>query len=145
MLNILTHEILIYTDGASRENPGKSASGYLIIEGKKETLETFYNGIKTNNEAEYIAVIAALKKLINEDKDSFPIILYSDSELMIKQLNGKYKVKTLKLIPLKEEVINLSKKFMSCKFLNVPRENKNISKVDYALNVLLDSIEKSKD
>ncbi len=144
MMNLLTYEILIYTDGASRENPGKSASGYLILEGKKETLETFYNGIKTNNEAEYIAVIAALKKLINEGKDSFPIILYSDSELIIKQLTGKYKVKTPKLIPLKEEAVKLSKQFMSCKFLNVPRENKNISKVDYELNVLLDSMEKGK-
>lgn len=140
MMNILTYEILVYTDGASRDNPGKSASGYLILEGKKETLETFYNGIKTNNEAEYLAVIAALKKLIKDGKESFPLIIYSDSELLIKQLTGKYKVKNERLIPLKEEVINLSKEFMSCKFLNVPRENKNISRVDSALNMLLDTL-----
>ncbi|MEM0200825.1 MAG: ribonuclease HI family protein [Candidatus Micrarchaeaceae archaeon] len=138
---MLTYEILVYTDGASRDNPGKSASGYLILDGKKEILETFYNGKKSNNEAEYIAVISALKKLIKEGKESFPIILYSDSEIIVKQLNKLYKVKDHKLIQLNEEVIKLSKQFMSCKFVNVPRENKHISRVDTALNQLLDSIE----
>ena len=136
-------DIKIYTDGASRNNPGESASGYLIIDNNEEILECFYNGIKTNNEAEYIAVISALDRLIKEEKESFPIIIHSDSKLIINQLIGSYKVKDLKLMELRNKALTLSKQFMSCNFKNVLREDKNIKKVDTALNVLLDNIEKS--
>ncbi|MDE1823627.1 MAG: reverse transcriptase-like protein, partial [Candidatus Micrarchaeota archaeon] len=55
--------LTIYTDGASRSNPGESASGFQILdENSRQLLEkAFYNGIRTNNEAEYIAIIAALE------------------------------------------------------------------------------------
>ena len=56
--------IEIYTDGAARGNPGASASGYVIYDpsGRQLAKNTIYNGIKTNNQAEYIAIIAALKE-----------------------------------------------------------------------------------
>jgi len=58
-------DLYIYTDGASRGNPGKSASGYLILDSSNKPLlkEVFYNGRKTNNFAEYMAIIAALEKV----------------------------------------------------------------------------------
>ncbi|MGC8479792.1 MAG: ribonuclease HI family protein [Candidatus Micrarchaeia archaeon] len=135
--------IIIYTDGASRSNPGKSASGYLIIENKKEISNYFYNGIKTNNEAEYIAVISALKYLLNNKKEKSSLKLYSDSEVIIKQLKGSYKVKGLNLIKLHEEALNYLKKFSSYELINVPRENKYISHVDRNLNRVLDEVEKA--
>ena len=60
----------IYTDGASRNNPGKSASGYIVLDESGSQLlgKSFYNGIKTNNEAEYLAIVAALQAA-QHDKD----------------------------------------------------------------------------
>ena len=145
MLVDFIENIKIYTDGASRVNPGKSASGYLIIENDKEISNFFYNGIKTNNEAEYIAVISALKYLLNEKKEGSPITLYSDSEVIIKQLKGSYKVKEPKLIKLHKEALNYLKNFSSYTLINVPRENKYISLVDKNLNKLLDEVEKEEN
>lgn len=138
-------EITVYTDGASRNNPGESASGFIIQDKNGEYIECFYNGIKTNNEAEYLAVIAAMKKL-KERKNIYDIItIFSDSELMIKQLQGNYKVKTPSIMVLYEEALSLFKEFSSLHFKNLPRSNKNITKVDYALNKLLDEREHNKN
>ncbi len=131
-------DIKIYTDGASRNNPGESASGYLIINNNEEILECFYNGIKTNNEAEYIAVILAMKKLISLKEEKNNLVFFSDSKLMVNQLCGRYKIKKPELIKLNETALSLSKKFQSCKFNSVLRTEKNIGRVDYALNMLLD-------
>ena len=88
-------DIYIYTDGASRGNPGKSASGYLILDSSNKPLlkEVFYNGRKTNNFAEYMAIIAALEKVAKLYGYENNITLTSDSEVAVKQINGLYKVK----------------------------------------------------
>ena len=86
-------KISVYTDGASRKNPGESASGYLIRFEKEEILECFYNGKKTNSEAEYIAVILAFKKINSLNIGEKEVFLYSDSEFMINQLKGIYKIR----------------------------------------------------
>lgn len=132
----------IYTDGASRSNPGPSASGFVIFENKRIVAQSFfYNGKKTNNIAEYLAIIAALKKVANEYGAKSEIKLFSDSELVVNQLQGNYKVKDEKLKVLYKEAKSIIAKFSRCEFSNVPRENKHISMVDHELNLLLDKKE----
>jgi len=135
-------DLYIYTDGASRGNPGKSASGYLILDSSNKPLlkEVFYNGRKTNNFAEYIAIIAALEKVAKLYGYENNLILTSDSELVVKQINGLYKVKERVLKKLNKRVIELAGKFKSCRFQNAKRENKYIAIVDKELNRFLDEI-----
>lgn len=96
----------IYTDGASRGNPGEAGIGMAFYkEGVYLEGVSKYLGVKTNNEAEYTAVIHALKRALETGEKK--IRLYSDSELLIKQLNGEYKVKSEKIIPLYQKVTNL--------------------------------------
>jgi len=88
MNSMTLKKISIYTDGGSRGNPGNSAIGIIIIDSKKIIYKHGeYIGKATNNKAEYTALIKALKKaseLFHEEVSCF-----SDSELMIKQLNGE--------------------------------------------------------
>ncbi|MGC8662414.1 MAG: ribonuclease HI family protein [Candidatus Micrarchaeia archaeon] len=133
-------ELYIYTDGASRGNPGMSASGYLVLDSSnKHILDgVFYNGKKTNNFAEYMAIIYALEKVAEKYGFDNDLTVISDSELVIKQINGQYKVKDKYLKELNKNVKELSAKFRSCKFTNVARENVYISTVDHELNRFLD-------
>jgi len=135
-------DLYIYTDGASRGNPGRSASGYIILDDSNKLLskEIFYDGRKTNNFAEYMAIIAALEKAAQLYGYENNIILTSDSELVIKQINGIYKVKDKHLKVLNKRAKNLAKSFKSCRFQNAKRANKYISLVDKELNRLLDKM-----
>jgi ribonuclease HI len=138
-------DIVIYTDGASRKNPGESASGYSIFDSSERNLlahDAIYNGIRTNNEAEYIAIISALKRVADDFGYKISIRLYSDSELVVRQINGKYKVKEASLAKLHSEVIKIARLFDRCTFENVRRENIHIKEVDSLINRLLDSLGK---
>ena len=86
-------KVVVYCDGGSRGNPGPSALGVVIKTIKGEIIEEIgeYLGIQTNNYAEYSAVIAAIDKL--NELDVKEADFYLDSELAVRQLNGKYKVK----------------------------------------------------
>jgi ribonuclease HI len=130
----------IYTDGASRSNPGKSASGYVVLDayGNVMLSKSFYNGIRTNNEAEYLAIIAALEAVAHEYGYGVEVRLHSDSELAIKQLRGEYRVKSHSMGKLNEEAKSILSKFYQYSLENVPRENVHISEVDAGLNRLLD-------
>ncbi len=136
--------IHIYTDGASRSNPGESASGYQIFDEKGKLLVkySFYNGIKTNNEAEYLAIIAALEKAGAEFGYATEVLLSSDSQLVVRQINGEYKVKNIGLKELNRKAADLVRKFKSCRLENISRENEYISQVDAELNILLDRRER---
>jgi len=125
----------IFTDGGSRGNPGLAAIG-VVIEGadigKKEYAE--YIGITTNNEAEYKAVIFALKKLKqlvgNNGSEKSHVVFYMDSELAIKQLNNEYKVKDEGIQQLFLEVHNLRLDFGKVEFNHVVRgRNANADKL----------------
>ena len=132
----------IFTDGAARGNPGKSASGYMVYEkGKLIGKDFFFNGIQTNNFAEYTAMIRALEWVLVEAGSECEITITSDSELVVKQANGQYKVKSEKMRMLHERLTKLRESFVSVKLVNVPRENPGIVKVDAALNMLLDGME----
>ncbi len=136
--------INIYTDGASRSNPGNSASGYRIFDEDGNLLanNSVYNGIKTNNEAEYLAIIMALQAAEREFGHGITLSVYSDSQLVVSQLRGSYRVKSRELKKLHEEALTILKKFNSYSITSVPRETPRIAEVDAELNLLLDRHEK---
>jgi probable phosphoglycerate mutase len=97
-------EINVYTDGGSRGNPGISGYGLVIYDNHQKKIynESKFLGIKTNNEAEYAGLIAALE-WIKKNYTIFSITklnFFADSQLMIRQLQGVYKVKAPSLLPL---------------------------------------------
>lgn len=88
--------LIIYTDGGSLNNPGKAASAYLIYNGNKLLFKgSKYLGIASNNVAEYTALILALEKVreIQKTDRVDAISCFADSNLMVSQLNGVYKIK----------------------------------------------------
>ncbi len=117
-------KITIYCDGGSRGNPGPAAIGVFIPQFPKEYSK--YLGEATNNEAEYQAVIFALKKIkqligkAKAKKESIEVRM--DSELVVNQLNGNYKIKEKNLIPFFIEIWNLKQDFGEVKFIQIPRE-----------------------
>ena len=115
--------IEVYVDGASLGNPGPSGIA-IIIKKDGKVLERYssFAGVRTNNQAEYIAVLKALdmaKRYGNRVK------IYSDSELVVRQLNGKYAVKNKNLRELYRKVKNLEREFSEVKYIHVPR-NQNM-------------------
>lgn len=134
------NEFSIFTDGGSRGNPGPSAIG-VVIEGdgvKKEYGE--YIGEGTNNEAEYTAVVFALRKLktlIGSNKAKSAVVtMYVDSELIAKQVNKEYKIKDKGMQDLYMQVHNLILDFKEVKFSHVFRTgNKDADKL---VNAALD-------
>ncbi len=114
--------VRIYTDGASRGNPGEAGIGVAIYGQDNETLVELgeYIGVATNNVAEYTALIRGLQaaKKLGANK----VEVYADSELMIKQMKGQYKVKNEGLQPLYQQARALFLEFASCTFTHVPRE-----------------------
>jgi ribonuclease HI len=132
---------IIYTDGGARGNPGPAAIG-VVIRGpgmeKKEYGQ--YIGEATNNVAEYRAVAFALhklKQLIGSEKaKKCSVQMYMDSELLVKQLNGEYKVKESNMQELFLEVWNLRLDFARITFTHVAREQN--SEADRMVNWALD-------
>ena len=103
--------------------------------------DAVFNGINTNNFAEYTAVILALEWCkSNFNAKETDLELFSDSELVVRQINGHYKVKSKTLLHLNDRARRLSKEFKSVVFKNLPREHRGISSVDRSLNELLDRI-----
>ncbi|MEM0154557.1 MAG: ribonuclease HI family protein [Methanothrix sp.] len=134
----------IYTDGAARGNPGESASGFSIFDesGREIASRSFYNGIKTNNFAEYTAIIKALEwcEANLDNPENAELTFVSDSELVIRQLNGRYKIRSSEMSALNATARELSKWFKSVVFTNRRRSDKGISDVDKRLNELLDKM-----
>ena len=137
-LNIDPNKILkVYTDGASRGNPGPAACAFIVVQSSKILFsEVEYINHATNNVAEYKAIIIAL----NYVKDSYSgeIEINSDSNLAIQQINGKWKINYPHLAKLHKEVLETSKKFKQARFIHVPRENHFIKKCDELCNRKLD-------
>jgi ribonuclease HI len=123
----------IYTDGGSRGNPGPSAIGY-IIKSQPPVKEGLFIGVQTNNYAEYQALVHALKKAQTLKIDQIKIKM--DSELIVKQLLGQYKVKHENLKPLYTEVKKLLEFFKLWTVEHVRREE-NIE-ADEMVNLALD-------
>jgi Ribonuclease HI len=137
---VLVVHVTIYTDGAARGNPGSSASGFVALSSGEIIKEAIrYNGIKTNNYAEYMAIILALRWCADNMADGTEVELFSDSELVVKQINGIYKVKSEQLAKMHAAVKDAVRKIGQVSFANIPRESRMIAKVDKELNIFLDS------
>ncbi len=134
----------IYTDGAARGNPGKSASGFMAYDPSDGLVGKYaeYNGRATNNFAEYRAIELALDWCSRlggaQDTD---VVLYSDNELVVRQLNGKYRIRSESMAAINRRVSRLMEAFRSIELRNVRRENIYIKATDRMLNQLLDDIE----
>lgn len=96
--------IKVFCDGGSRGNPGYAASGVVFTTKNDKIIATFsrYLGVATNNQAEYDAVVLALEELVNYSFNK--IEFYLDSELVVKQLKGEYKVKNANLLPIYQNI-----------------------------------------
>lgn len=129
--------LYIYTDGASRGNPGPSAWAYVLTEESEKIIDSDSNyiGKTTNNRAEYHAVINALEKA----KEIYQglVIVHSDSELLVKQAKGEYKVKNKELRTLYNKMLKKAENFTHVEYKHVPRENEIIEKADKLCNETL--------
>lgn len=138
-------KFIINTDGGSRGNPGQAAIGFVIYNENEHELKKYgeYIGDSlTNNEAEYRAVIIALKKFKslfgNKLAENTEIEVRSDSELMVSQLNGEYKILDEKIQRFFIEIWNLRLDFKKVKFKKIPREKNSVA--DKMVNEALDNI-----
>ena len=107
----MKRKLRIFVDGCSRGNPGPAGIGYLIFDegGRLLSKKWKHVGLRTNNEAEYLAAIEALKEALSLGASE--IELLSDSELLVKQIRGEYAVRSDRLAPLHEELIRLVRSF----------------------------------
>lgn len=134
-------KLIVFTDGASRGNPGPASFGFTISDERGNLLyeEGRYIGITTNNVAEYTGVLEALMyikgNLAKESKVS--IELYADSKLVVEQLSGRYKIKSPHLKPLIERIKILALELGGVIHSHIPR-SKN-TEADRLANLALDS------
>ncbi|MEK9185407.1 MAG: ribonuclease HI family protein, partial [Patescibacteria group bacterium] len=141
--NMVMEKITIYTDGGSRGNPGPSAVGVVICNASGQKIKEYsqtLEEISTNNEAEYEAVIFALKKLKQlfgkEKTKKIQIEIKMDSEFVASQLSGDYKVSEERMQALFMKVWNLKFDFGKIVFKSIPREQNK--RADQLVNDALD-------
>ncbi len=130
----------VYSDGGARGNPGPAAAAFLILNetGTIAKSDSRFLGKRTNNQAEYEAVNAALEaaaKLGGEE-----LLCHLDSELVCRQLTGAYRVRKPELQVLWRRTQTLKRYFQTVRFINVPRENQWIQEADRLVNEQLDQI-----
>jgi ribonuclease HI len=115
-------QLTVFSDGASRGNPGPAGAGAVIIDSSGRIIReiSMFLGQMTNNQAEYQALILALKEVSSLRPEK--LIIKMDSQLVARHITGEYKVKDLKLIPLHAIVMQQLKLIKSWKVEHVPRE-----------------------
>ena len=118
----LQHEWLLMVDGAARGNPGPAGCGAVICDEKGAVVRELsrYLGHATNNVAEYEALLMGLEALIKLKRNK--IVVQSDSQLLVRQLNGEYRVKDEKLKVLYQRAAGLLRQFGSYRIVHVRRE-----------------------
>ncbi len=126
------------SDGGSRGNPGLAGIGILVRK-NESIIETYSEkiGKATNNEAEYMALIRALQLAATYTKDE--LVCYLDSELIVKQLLGKYQVKNKRLLKFFLEIQKLQNNFNKISYIHVSREDPFQQIADALLNIELDN------
>lgn len=114
--------LIVYSDGACRGNPGLSGAGWVICDAQGRQIAEGYMflGTRTNNEAEYLAAAMGVQAAI--DLGAEDVLLRADSELMVRQLQGRYRVKHPKLLPLFAELKRMQQALRHFKSEHVPRE-----------------------
>lgn len=129
----------LHTDGGSRGNPGAAAIGYLLeITGQESIMHGEYIGQATNNTAEYTALIKGLEHALEEKVQSIECFL--DSELVVRQLQGRYRVKEPNLKLLHQTARDLMSNFKTIKLTSIPREKNKVA--DKIVNEALDQRKK---
>lgn len=115
-------EVTIYTDGAARGNPGPASAGAVIRDEHDKIIAQISHriGFTTNNQAEYIAIVMALEEALKLGATN--VNLKSDSELVVKQLGGSYRVKNAALKPLYQKVKQLQNSLEGFTVTHIPRE-----------------------
>ena len=119
--------VKIYTDGCSRGNPGPSGIGILIVDNNGKEIERIseYIGKTTNNVAEYKAILRAVSECESRKIDK--VIFFTDSELIVNQLNKSYKIKDEKLKILYVKLLNKLINFRNWSIKHIPREDNKIA------------------
>jgi len=135
-------KLIIYCDGGSRGNPGPAGLGVVIYDEDNNVIEEIseFLGVTTNNQAEYKGVLQAIKKA--KELKAKELIFYLDSELIVKQMSGEYRVKNKDLLPLYNEIRKYILEFKKVEFNHVRREyNKE---ADALANKAMDENSKTK-
>lgn len=132
----------LYTDGGARGNPGPAGIGYVLIKTEAAVIEYGeYIGEATNNQAEYKALLAGLARAQREGVRAIDCFL--DSELVVRQLNGQYRVKNPDLVQLVSDVKKIANIFTTVSFTHIPRAEN--AKADALVNTAIDEAQASKN
>jgi ribonuclease HI len=129
----------LYTDGGARGNPGPAAFAYVLETDDATVLDAHGEtiGVATNNVAEYRALVAGLAKALELGVDELEVV--SDSELLVKQMNGEYRVKNAALIDLSLEAAHLARQIGRVRYKAVRRPENELA--DSLVNEALDAAE----
>ncbi len=116
-------KVFVWTDGASKGNPGPASFGSICeVDESLVFEESFEIGIQTNNAAEYAGMIYSLSKLVSLGLETEEVKIKSDSQLIVRQINGEYKVKKKELLVYYLIATNLIKRFTNLEIIHVGRE-----------------------
>ncbi len=130
-------KFVLFTDGGARGNPGPAAAGAFLCTPEKDYRKELgvYLGEATNNEAEYRALVIGMEAALKAGAKK--LVCYLDSELIVKQLKGLYKVKNERMKSYYDEVKELEKELDKISYKHVPREKNK--KADSLVNEVLDN------
>lgn len=129
--------ITVYSDGGSRGNPGKSAFAIVVTEDGEVVHEhAEFLGVHTNNYAEYRGLIAGISKVLEMGAEEAEFVM--DSQLVIRQMTGQYKVKSPDMMALHDDARALSSMIPKVSFRNVRRSEELIPRADALLNAEMD-------
>ena len=119
----MPEKVIAYTDGGSRGNPGPAAAGFVLSDNAGTPLlsKAFFIGKATNNVAEYTAIIRAIEAALQIGAQELTV--FSDSELLVRQINGRYRVKSENMKPLYEQAVDLLGQFSNWKVRHIAREH----------------------
>lgn len=132
----MNNKLYLYTDGGSRNNPGQAAIGAVLMDGEKIISKLSKRiGIATNNEAEYTALIQGIDMALKHSPKELKCFM--DSELVVKQLNGMYKIKEPRLQKLSLKARDLIKQIEKVSFEYIPRSQNSLA--DSLVNAALDN------
>ena len=122
-----TRSCEVYIDGASLGNPGPAGIGVVFVDGQAKPVRQLskYIGEDTNNVAEYLALIYALQEAVPAGCTS--VTVKSDSELLVRQINGQYKVRNGRLRQLHELALHLGRTFRAWRVEHIPREQNRLA------------------
>jgi len=132
------NRILVYADGGARKNPGPAAIAYSIYDehGIQLAIDSDYIGEATNNEAEYRALLLAMDKACAHCRKE--VRFHSDSEFVVRQVNGEYRAKKERMRNFLEQVMSKKSFFEKFVLVHLPRDNPRIMEVDDLVNNTLD-------